>query len=158
MRGGSTCHNMKNKTITHGSGNAHFLRPVHLFIGDVEPDVHSWHLLYEVLNVTSVHGNASLCPSAVVLYDCAHAVFVSSMFTLSVTEADTQPIVVSHYGQIYRSQKVCVSGHMFTGLFFLVWWVLPSPKILDTFLTHCISTFMCDLNLCSELISSYKYK
>ena len=54
--------------------------------------------------------------------DCAHTVFVSSMFTLSVTEANSQPNVVSHYGQVYISQKVCVSGPMFIGLFFLFWW------------------------------------
>ena len=44
VRGGSrpTCHNIK-KTITHGSRNAYFLRPVaiHLFIGNVQLDVHS---------------------------------------------------------------------------------------------------------------------
>ena len=45
LRGGSTYHNMKKKkkTITHGSGNAYFLRPeaLHLFMGDVQPCVHS---------------------------------------------------------------------------------------------------------------------
>ena len=56
----------EKKTHTHGSGNAYFLRPValHLFIGDVQPDVHSWHLLQEVLNVMTAHGNASHCSSA----------------------------------------------------------------------------------------------
>ena len=41
LRGGSTYHNMKIKYITHGSGNAYFLRPVHFFIVNVEPKVHS---------------------------------------------------------------------------------------------------------------------
>ena len=68
--------------------------------------------------------------------DCAHAVFVFSIFTLSVTEADSQPNVVSHYEQVYITQKVCISGLMFITLFFLLfWWVLPPLKILDTFLT-----------------------
>ena len=44
-------------------------------------------------------------------------VFVSSMFTLPVTEADSQPNVVSHYEQVYISQKVCVSGPIFIALF-----------------------------------------
>ena len=52
--------------------------------------------------------------------DCDHAVFVSSMFTLSDTKADSQPNVVSPYEQVYISQKVCVSGPMFIGFFFLV--------------------------------------
>ena len=38
---------------------------------------------------TSIHDNASLWPSPVVLHDCAHTVFVSSMLTLSVTEANS---------------------------------------------------------------------
>ena len=63
--------------------------------------------------------------------DCAHTVFVCSMFTLSVTEAGTQPNVVSHYGQVYRTLKVCVSGPMSIRLFFfLFWWVLPPLRIL----------------------------
>ena len=64
VRGGSTDHNMNKKSITLVSGNAYFLRPVHLLIEDVQPDVHSWHLFQEILNVASVHGNASSCPSA----------------------------------------------------------------------------------------------
>ena len=53
MRDGSTYQNMKKKkkkTFTHGSGNTYSLRSVHLFIGDVQPDVHSWHMLQEVLS------------------------------------------------------------------------------------------------------------
>ena len=64
---------------------------------------------------------------------CVHTVFVSSMFTLFVMEAKSQPNVVNHYGQVYRSQKVCVSGSMFIGPLFLFWWVLPPLKIFDTF-------------------------
>ena len=56
--------------------------------------------------MTSVHSNASLCN------DCDHTVFVSSMFTLSVTEMNSEPNIVSHYEQVYRSQKVCISGPM----------------------------------------------
>ena len=83
--------------------------------------------------MTSVHSNASLCN------DCDHTVFVSSMFTLSVTKAESQPNVVSHYGQVYISQKVCVSGLVIIGLlFFVFWWVLPPLKIFFTFLTPCI--------------------
>ena len=69
VRGGSTYHNMEKNTITHGSGNAYFLWSValHLFIGDVQHDGHSWHLLYEVLNVTSAHSNPSLCPSTTIV-------------------------------------------------------------------------------------------
>ena len=70
--------------------------------------------------MTSVHGNASLCPSAVILYNCVHTVFVSSMFTLSAMEADSQPNVVSHYGQVYRSQKVCISRPCLLDFFFLI--------------------------------------
>ena len=62
-----------------------------------------------------------------------HTVFVSSMLTLSVMEADSQPNVVSHYGQVYRSQKVLVSRPMFIRLFFLSWCVLLPLKIFDTF-------------------------
>ena len=51
--------------------------------------------------------------------DCDHTVFVSSMFTSSVTEEGSQPKVVSHYAQVYRSQKVSVFGPMFIGLFSL---------------------------------------
>ena len=32
VRGGRTYHNMRKKTITHGSGNAYFLKSVHLSI------------------------------------------------------------------------------------------------------------------------------
>ena len=34
--------------------------------------------------------------------DCAHTVFVSSMFTLPVTEVDSQSDVISHYEQTPR--------------------------------------------------------
>ena len=60
----------------------------------------------------------------------------SSMFTLSVTEVDSQPYNVGHYGQVYISQKVCISGPMFIRLIFLNW-VLSPPKIFDTSLTTC---------------------
>ena len=43
---------------------------------------------------------------------------IQNIHTLSVTEADSQPNIVSHYGQVYRSQEVCVSGPMFIRLFF----------------------------------------
>ena len=69
--------------------------------------------------------------------DCAHTVGVTSMFTLSVAETDSQPNI-SRYGQVYISQKVCVSGPMFMGLFFIFCFVLPPLKKLDTFLTLCI--------------------
>ena len=62
MIGGSTYYNMKN-SITLVSENAYFLRPVNLFVGDVQTEVHSRHLLQEVITVTSVQGNASHCPS-----------------------------------------------------------------------------------------------
>ena len=42
---GSIYHNMKKKAITHGSGNFRLHVALHLFIEDVQPDVHSWHLL-----------------------------------------------------------------------------------------------------------------
>ena len=45
-------------------------------------------------------------------------------------------IVFNHYEQVYRTQKVHVSGPMFIGLFFLFLWVLPPLKIF--FLTPCI--------------------
>ena len=57
--------------------------------------------------------------------DRAHIVFVFSMFTMSVTEVDSQPNVVSHYGQVYISQKVRVSGPFFIGLFFLFLFFFP---------------------------------
>ena len=115
VRGSSTYHNIKKKKIiTHGPGNAYFLWPVYLFVGHIQPDIHLWQ---EVFNVTFVHDNTSLCPLAVILYDSAHTVFVFSMFTLSVTEADSQPNVFNHYGQVHRFQKVCVSGPMFIGSF-----------------------------------------
>ena len=59
--------------------------------------------------------------------------FVSSMFVLSVKEVDSQPNVISQYGQAYISQEVYVPGPMFIGLFFLFWWVLSPLKIFDTF-------------------------
>ena len=71
--------------------------------------------------------------------DYAHTVLVSSMFALSVTEVNSQPNVVGPYEQVYRSQKVCVSGPMFIGLFVLVFvGTTTSQNILHLFLTHCI--------------------
>ena len=74
----------------------------------------------------SVHSNASLCN------DCDHTVFVSSMFTMSVTEVNSQQNVVSHYGQVYISQKVCVSGSRFIALFLVLVGTTTSQKF-DTF-------------------------
>ena len=71
--------------------------------------------------------------------DCAHTTFVSLMFTLSATEADSQPNVISHYGQVYISQKVYISRTMCIRLFFLFRWVLAPLKIFDTFITPCMS-------------------
>ena len=52
----------------------------------------------------SVHGTASLCPTATTVpIQC-----VSSMFTLSITEADSQPNVVRHYGQVYALPDPCL--------------------------------------------------
>ena len=51
--------------------------------------------------------------------DCDHTVFVYLMFILSISEVDSQPNVISHYGQVYISQKVCISGPMFIRLFFV---------------------------------------
>ena len=39
---------------------------------------------------------------------------------------------LSYYEQVYKSQKVCISGPMFIELFSLFWWVLPPLKIFDT--------------------------
>ena len=63
-----------------------------LVIGGAQRDVRPWHC------IPLPFGN-----------DCAHILFISSMFTLSITEADSQPNVVSHYE---RSQKVglCISS------------------------------------------------
>ena len=42
-------------------------------------------------------------------------------------------LVFSHYEQVYRTQKVCVSGPMCNCLFFSrLWYVLPSVAILVT--------------------------
>ena len=49
------------------------------------------------------------------------------------SEADSQPNVVSHYGQVYRSEKVCVSGHMFIGVFFLVLVCATTSRIIRHF-------------------------
>ena len=62
----------------------------------------------EVLNMTSVHSNASLYPLETTV--TIQYYLVSSMFNLSVKEMNSQPNVVSHYGQVYISQKVCISG------------------------------------------------
>ena len=72
-------------------------------IDDAQSDVHPWQ-----------------CVSLPFDNDCARTVFVSSMFTLSLMEEDSQPNVVSHYEQIFRTQKVCISWPMFIRLFFLV--------------------------------------
>ena len=58
----STATTIQKKVIPHGPGKAYFLVPVHLFIGDVQPDGNSCHM-WKVLNMISVHSNASLCSS-----------------------------------------------------------------------------------------------
>ena len=82
--------------------------------------------------MTSVHGNASLCPSA-----CTVPIqyIFSSMFTLSFTEVDSQPNVVSHYGQVYISKKVCISGPTFI-TFFSCFGGAHSPSFQSLHLRH----------------------
>ena len=65
-------------------------------------------------------------------------VFVSSMFTLSVTEVDSQPNV-SHYGKVYISQRVYISGPMFISFFFLVLVCTTTSQNIGHFLTLYIS-------------------
>ena len=43
----------------------------------------------------------------------------------------TISLVFSHYEEVYRTQKVCISGPMFIGIFLLFCWVLPPFKIFD---------------------------
>ena len=96
-------------------------------------EMHAFCNLYtcsqETFNLTSIHDRGAqrdvrpqqcilLCPCPCT--DCAHAVFVSSMFTLSVTEVDSQPNVVSHYGQAYITQKVCIYGPMIIKFFMCI--------------------------------------
>ena len=50
--------------------------------------------------------------------------------------------VFSHYDQVYRTQKVCISRPMFIRFFFLFWWILSSLKIFDTFLTTLYREFI----------------
>ena len=132
-RDGSTYHNIKKRdyytwvrkhilsatcTLVHRRRST--WRPfMTVVIGAAQCDVRTWQcILLPFVN------------------DCAHTVFVSSTFTLSVTETDSQPNVVGHYGQVYRSQKVCVSKPMFIELFFsLFWWVLPPLEFRHLFLT-----------------------
>ena len=108
--------------------------PLHLFIGDVQPDVHS----------TLAIGGAQLdvrpwqCIPLPFSSDCAHTVFVSSVFTLYVTDVVSQPNIVSHYGQVYNSQKVCVSRPILLDSFFCFDGYISPLKIFHTFLTFCI--------------------
>ena len=72
--------------------------------------------------------------------DYAHTVFVSSMFTLSVTEADfttkrRQPLRTS----VQISKSMRFRTHVYWA-FFLFWWILSPLKILKTFNT-CIGLF-----------------
>ena len=79
---------------------------------DVQPDVLS-------LDYTCLGGaqcDASLCSSATI-------VLIQYLFPdvyLVCHGGGLTTKVVSHYGQVYVSQKVCVSEPMFIGLFFLV--------------------------------------
>ena len=50
-----------------------------------------------------------------------------------LTKFDT--FVFSHYEQVYRTEKLCISRPMFIGLFLLFWWVLPDVKDLTLFFT-----------------------
>ena len=46
-----------------------------------------------------------------------------------------------HYEHVCRTHKVCVSGPIFIGLFFLHWWVLKPLKIFDTLATCIVHSF-----------------
>ena len=54
---------------------------------------------------------------------------------------DSWSNVVSHYGQVYISQKVCISGPMFIRHFFFFRWVLPPLTILVTLVYRRRSTW-----------------
>ena len=89
-----------------------------LVIGGAQRDIRPWQY------IALLFGN-----------DCARTVFVSSMFTLSVLEENSQPNVVSLYGQVYRTRKVCISGPMFIRLFFLVLVDTTTSQNIALFLT-----------------------
>ena len=117
-------------------------------------DLQPYTCSQEMFNLTSIHDTCyrrcvqrdvrpQQCIPLLFGNDCDHTILVFSMFTLSVTEMDSQPNVSSHYGQVYISQKVCIFGPMF--IRFL--WLLPPLKILH-FLTLCIQYV--DLDYLSE--------
>ena len=74
--------------------------------------------------------------------DCDHTVFVFSIFSLSVTEMDSQPNVVSYYGQVYISQKVCISGPMFIELYFFILVDTTTSQSIRYFLTPCVPLYI----------------
>ena len=159
MRDGST-HQNKKKSIIHGSGNAYFLRSVHLSI--VADDVWLWVRLRDR---QGKHRGNKYCMGRVVASEIRQGKWVhcrgrtsrwappqtsvmngrqverllwTSVQVTDSTYAFPDPgvmvffyiviytttshnighFVFSHYEQVYRTQKVCVSGPMFIGLFF----------------------------------------
>ena len=126
----------KKKTITHGSGNAYFLRPValHLFIGDVQPEVH----LTLVIGGAQRDVRPNQCIPLPFGNDCDHTVLfprclpcLSRRWTHNQTSSATMDKCTS--------QKVCISRPMFIRLFFSCFGgYYHLPKYSTFYLTPCI--------------------
>ena len=84
--------------VWHGDGLTTWRTFMTLVIGGAQRDVRPWQC------IPLPFGNV-----------CAHTGFVSSMFTFSITWRTTQPNVVSHYGQMYRSPDPCLLLFFFFG-------------------------------------------
>ena len=109
------------------------------------------------LSVTSPTSQLILQPFRCFTYVTVHSPTLLSLilrhklftwFTWQAAHATTSHNIghfcFSHYEQVYRTKKVCISGHMFIALFLLFWWVLPPLKIVDTSLTLCIYSLSSD--------------
>ena len=121
----------KKKLISHGSGNAYFLRPValHLYIGEVQPDVHSRRCSTWRPSI-AMHQSAlrqRLWPYSICFLDVYLVCHGGGL-----TTKRRQPLWTS----VHISECMHFRTHVYWTLFL---WVLPPLKIFETnFLTSCI--------------------
>ena len=112
---------------------------------DSQPDVHSCMTL--LTEGAQYNVRPWQCIPLPFGNDCAHTVFVSSMFTLSVTEADSR--TKRHHPlwtNVHISESMSFRTHAHWS-FSLFWWVLPPLKVFDTFLTRCILKYQFNASL-----------